>query len=131
MEYGIDLGGQAVGTATVYREGLYWVIVCRCRFAGEGIYRISVQCGEKTEVLGIPVPEDGCFALRTKVPVKRLGEGEMRFSAVPKYEMPRGKFIPLCPEEPFRYLKRLEHAYLEIRNGQAGVVIREDQGNTV
>lgn len=126
MKYAITLGGQVVGVATVCREGLYWAIICRCNFHGEGIFRITARCGGKMESLGIPVPVGDCFELRTRIPVKRLGEGELRFLAVPKYEMLSGKFIPLSPEEPFRYLKRLQNAFLETCNGQVGVVIRED-----
>ena len=86
------------------------------------MYRVQVRCGEKTEDLGILVPENGEFALKTKVPVKKLGETEMEFQAVPKRVHLDGKFIPLSPEEPFQYLKRLQNGILEVRNGEVGVV---------
>ena len=37
----------------------------------------------------------------------------------------QGKYIPLSPEEPFRYLSRLKQSYLERRNGKVGIVIKE------
>ncbi len=121
----IILGGQAVGTAEVQREGLYYCFDCRCRLSGEMVYRLTVRCGERTENLGIPVPEGGRFVLRTRIPVKRLGEGTFLIRAEPKHAELMGKFVPLSPEEPFRYLRRLQDAFLQVRDGQVGVVIQE------
>ncbi len=121
----IILGGQAVGTAEVQREGLYYCFDCRCRLSGEIMYRLTVRCGERTENLGIPVPEGGRFVLRTRIPVKRLGEGTFLIRAEPKHAELQGKFVPLSPEEPFRYLRRLQDAFLQVRDGQVGVVIQE------
>ena len=41
--------------------------------------RLFVRCGSREENLGIVVPMDGGFGLDTRIPVKRLGEGEMEF----------------------------------------------------
>ena len=125
MEYDILLGGQTVGRATVERQGLYYAFHCRCCLTGEVVYRLTVRCGERTESLGIPVPSNGQFVLDTKIPVKRLGEGEMSFLALPKHAELGGKFIPLSPEEPFRYLSRLENAFLQVRDGKVGVVVKD------
>ena len=65
------------------------------------------------------------FGLSTKVPIKRLGQGTMRFQALPKHRKLEGEFIPVYPEEPFAYLTRLQNAFLAVRDGQVGVVIRE------
>jgi len=125
--YPILLGGQAVGQAQVRREGLYLCFSCRCRLSGEMIYRLTVGCGEHTQNLGIPVPNGGQFCLKTKIPAKLLGEGELKITAVPKHAALAGKFVPLSPEEPFAYLNRLKNAFLEVRAGQVGVVIPEMQ----
>lgn len=123
--YDILLGGQPVGKAAVQRKGLYYEFDCRCDFTGEVMYRLWVRCGEHSENLGIPVPEGGKFRLTARIPVKRLGDGKLEFSAVPKHTELAGKFIPLSPEEPFRYLRRLQDAVLQVRDGKVGVVIRE------
>ena len=94
------------------------------------ICRLVAEVGEKKENLGIPVPEGDCFLLQTRVPAKRLGEGELTVRAVPKHGSVSGKFVPLSPQEPFHYLKELKNAYLEIRNGQAGMVLREETPGT-
>lgn len=124
----ILLGGQAIGRAQVQREGLYYRFTCQCSLSGEILYRLTARCAEQTVHLGIPVPEGGRFVLRTRVPVKRLGEGPMEIRAVPKHADLAGKFVPLSPEEPFRYLRRLENVFLQVRDGQVGVMLPEDVG---
>ena len=123
--YEIYLGNEAVGQAWVRREGLYYRIRCACRLSGDTLCRVSVRCGQVEENLGIPVPQDGEFRLETRIPVKKLGEGDFRFAVVPRHKPLDGLFVPLCPEEPFRYISRLKHAYLEKSKGQMGIVIKE------
>lgn len=122
-EFDILLGGLSIGRATVKREGLYYRFDCRCQLSGEGVFRLRVRCRENTQRLGIPIPQDGEFVLRTRIPVKKLGTGVMTVEAEPVHEKMGEQFVPLSPEEPFRYLQRLEQAYLQTRNGQVGVVI--------
>ena len=123
--YEIMLGGESVGQAVVRRQGLYYRFSCRCDLSGEVIYRITVTCGGKSESLGIPVPKDGQFHLDTKLAASRLGEGEPKFAAVPRRPDLGGMFVPISPEEPFRYLHRLENAFLVRKDGQLGIVIPE------
>ena len=109
----------------VQRQGLYYCFCCRCRLTGEVLYRIEVSCDGRREDLGILIPVGDRFGLSTKVPVKRLGQGTLRFQALPKHRKLEGEFIPVYPEEPFAYLTRLQNAFLAVRDGQVGVVIRE------
>lgn len=123
--YPILLGGEPIGQASVEKRGLYYHFFCKCDLSGEVIYRITVQTGEKTENLGIPVPEEDLFTLTAKLPVSRFGEGNMVFRAVPRHAQLEGEFVPLSPDSPFPYLARLQNAFLEKRNGQLGVVLRD------
>lgn len=123
--YEIMLGGESVGQAVVRRQGLYYRFSCRCDLSGEVIYRITVTCGGKSESLGIPVPKNGEFYLDTRLAASRLGEGEPKFAAVPRRPDLGGMFVPISPEEPFRYLHRLENAFLARKDGQLGIVIPE------
>lgn len=116
-------GSQSVGKIQVTRQGLYYRFLCRCKLSGDVICRLCVRCGEKEERLGILVPTGDGFGLDTRVPVKRIGEGEMAFFLLPAHEAPDSTFVPLSPEEPFAYLSRLKDAYLEKRQGQLGVVV--------
>ena len=123
--YEIRQGSSCIGKVTVERQGLYYRITCRCSLTGEVMHHLVVTSGSSREDLGTLVPMDGAFGLQKRVAVKRLGEGEPEFHLLPKHGRPEGKFIPVYPEEPFSYMSRLKDAYLEARNGQLGLAIRE------
>ena len=123
--YPILRGGESIGQACVEKKGLYYHFSCRCDLSGEVIYRLTASCGEKCENLGVPVPDGGEFMLTTRIPVSRLGQGEITVRAVPKHGKLEGKFIPISPDEPFNYLRQLENAVFEKRNGQPGILIRD------
>lgn len=122
-EYDIFMGREAVGTATVERQGLYYRFQCRCRLSGDILCRVTVECDGHHENLGILVPMGDSFGLTTKLAVKKIGKGVLKFRIIPKHPSGKGQFIQVYPEEPFAYLSRLKNAFLEVRNGQAGVVI--------
>jgi len=123
--YAIEQAGQKIGQAEVTRQGLYYHFTCHCRLSGEVICRLAAVCGEKTENLGVPVPENGEFVLRKKIPVSHLGQGQLRIRVIPKHGQLSDQFIPISPEEPFMYLSRLKNAYLERREQIQGIVIKE------
>ncbi len=122
-EFQIMLGQEALGRAQVTRQGLYYQIRCRCRLTGDVLYRVQVSCGEKGESLGTLVPMGNEFGLDTRLAVKKLGEGELRFRLLPRHGELTGKFVPLAPEEPFQYISRLKNAFLENREGVLGIVL--------
>ena len=122
--YEILQGSKPLGTVRVERQGLYYHFSCRCQLSGGVIHKLLVSCSGKEENLGVCVPMDGCFGVEKKIPVKRLGEGIPEFQLLPKHEQPKGKFVPIYPEEPFAYMTKLKDAFLERRNGQTGIVIK-------
>lgn len=124
-QHPIKLGDKIVGKAEVHREGLYYRIRCRCYELGKGVYRVTVACGGREESLGILVPEGLDFCVATRIPVKKIGEGLLSFSAVPKHGPVEGRFVPLSPEEPFRYIAALKNAYLAKRDGRIGLIIKD------
>ena len=123
--YPILRGGETIGQACMEKKGLYYHFTCRCELSGEVIYRLTVSCGEKSENLGVPVPVGGEFTLNTRIPVSRLGQGEITVRAVPKHGQLEGQFIPVSPDEPFEYLRQLEKAVFEKRNGQPGILLKD------
>ena len=80
--YNITIGDHVVGQATAERKGLYYHFSCNCKLSGEVIYRVVVRCGDKEESLGVCIPGDEGFGLNTRLPVKRLGEGELLLQLV-------------------------------------------------
>ena len=105
---------SAVGTVLLDRRGLYWTISCRCqREMGRGM-RLTVAGDPGPVDLGILYPMGDQFGLETTVPVKRLGEGELRFFL--EKEENEGQYIELDPSKPFSGLDRLEDCRFRIRN---------------
>ena len=121
--YEVCFGKDTVGKVQVLRQGLYYRFICRCRLTGDVICRLVARCGEKQENLGIVVPMEDGFGLDKKIPVKQIGEGNMDFLLVPKHDQLMGKFVPICPEEPFAYITRLKESFLVRKDGQVGLVI--------
>ena len=127
--YNIMLGGEAVGNAMVIKEGLYYRFNCFCRLSGEIMYQLKVNC-EKGEVnLGVCVPIPNGFGVNTRLPIKKIGEGELFFYITPRHPDITNMFIPIQAEEPFRYLEKLESAYFKTKNGIIGIVFTEEQAN--
>lgn len=125
--YDIYRGQDKIGKAEVRREGLYYRFSCCCDLTGEVMYRITVTCGEKTENLGIPVPDRNGFCLCCRLPVSRFPETEPEFRAVPRHPRQTDKlWVPISPETPFAYIHRLENAALERRGEQMGILISEE-----
>ena len=131
MDYEVTLAGKPTGKAQVEKQGLYYHVVCRCRLSGDVMYRLECSAGEKKTNLGILVPMDAGFGLDTRFPVSRVGEGALRFVLLPRHdEMQEHTFVPIRPEEPFRYLEQLKDAFLETQAGQKGAVLPPKQEET-
>ncbi len=126
--YDIFLGSQPVGKATVTRQGMYGCVVCKCRISGQVPYRVEIRSGQSREDLGLLVPENGWFTLTKRIPMRFLECGEPVFSALPARGEIGGKFVPISADEPFRYLSRLENAYLSRRGQVQGIVISNPTG---
>ena len=122
--YEVRMGDRSVGTVTVERQGLYYHFSCRCSLSGEVMYRPLLRRSGKETDLGLCVPMGDSFGTEKRLPVRQCGEGEPSFLLRPKETEIRGNFIPLSPEEPFRYIHRLQDAFLERRGERLGIVIR-------
>ena len=115
--YDVYLGQDAVGKAYVSLQGLYYRIQCRCAMSSQVMHRLVITCGEQQESLGVLIPFGQEFGLDTRIAVKRIGEGVLRFKVLPKHTSME-EFVPLSPEEPFAYLRRLRSSYLVRKNGR-------------
>ena len=121
--YQIYLGKETIGTAQIEKQGLTYCIRCRCRISGEVAYKVIAKCGEREAELGLLVPENGFFQLTSRVPVKNLGTGELSFRAMPRHVEPDAMFVPVSADEPFRYLTRLQNAFMSRSEGRQGVYL--------
>ena len=125
--YSVTIRGTSVGKVLVQRQGLYYHISCRCYLKGDTIYRLVVSSGTTSINLGVVVPIDNGFMLNTKLPVKKIGEGELSFALSAKQEAPYATFIPITPEEPFSYISRLKDSFLTLQDGQVGILLSKKQ----
>lgn len=117
-----------MGKAQVTKQGLYYHVICRCEVSGEVMHRLEVSCGEKRVNLGILVPMEQGFGLETRFPVSRVGEGRLAFRLLPRHDALQGRvFVPITPEEPFRYLERLKDAFLELQEGKKGASLPKEK----
>lgn len=123
--YDVMLGGRSVGEAELTRQGALLQIRCRCRLSGDVVCRVAMYCGEQRWDLGILVPENGAFVLTARLAAKQLGGKKPEFRVEPRRPKLEKDFVPISPEEPFSYLTRLENAYLQVRNGQLGIVLQD------
>ena len=86
---------------------------------------MTVSCGNISESLGVLVPAEGEYCLTKKIPIKNLPSGTPEFWITPKLPRRKEIFVDIYPEEPFRYIAKLERAYLEKRRGSLGIRIQE------
>lgn len=123
-EYAVNLGADKVGTAHVEKQGLYYWINCQCQLSGTVPCRIIVS-GESEIDLGICVPRDNGFGLETRIPIKNVGKGDLQFYVRPKHRQKDELFVPITPDEPFSYIKKLKNAYLSSKEGQVGLSFKD------
>ncbi len=123
--YDVNLGDVKIGTVTVTRQGLYYVISSQCTLSGEVMYDLVVSSDGRQEKLGLLIPEAERYSLSVKIPSKKLGQGTPAFFVRPRHDSAVGEFISIHPDEPFAYLHRLERAYLVRREQQLGVCFYE------
>lgn len=125
--YVVYLGDKPAGKLNIAREGLYYSLVCHCQVPEDAVYRLYAVTGKVRENLGVVIPEaDGC-ALVKKIAVKKL-QNDSYFVLSAGSPQEAGSFIPICPEEPFSYIAHLESAFLEVRGGQTGVILKKKSG---
>ena len=129
QEYSVFSGDEEIGKVFVERLGLYYRIRCRFALTGDVRYRLLAECGENRVDLGLCVPQGSVFGVNTKIPIKRLGEGELHFRLMPKHQKADGKFVPVKPDEPFSYIRQLQNAHLAKQDGHLGIVLPENQNS--
>lgn len=125
--YDLMMAGEKLGCVMVSEEGLYHHISCRCHISGEVMMQLVLHNIEGDQTIGLLVPMDGQFGLEKRIAKKRMGQGTFTFVLRPRHDRVDDRFVPIRPEEPFAYLKHLEHAVFAVRNGQAGLRLKHEK----
>ena len=123
--YEVTLGSKRMGSVTLKKQGLYWLFDCRCDLSGEVMYDLILTAGETQYDLGILSPAKDSFICHCKLACKKLEKGSLKFYLRPRHAKLNTDFVPVYPEEPFRYLHLLETSFLSIRGGQIGLICSE------
>ena len=115
-KYPLWLDNREVGSVTVQTKGLYYHFMCACNIPTDIDFRVSVHCGENITDLGICVPDSGSFILRKQVPIKYIGQGQLRFYIGYKKQFCENVML-LCADKHFEKIASLESAKLMVRAG--------------
>lgn len=125
--YVVNSSGQAVGSVIITKQGLFYHFCCRCKLSGEDMVRLIMEVDGTSMDLGILVPVDGCFGLNSRLSIKKHEKGKLRFYLKLQKDTSTDGLVSICPQEPFRYISKLESAYLTRRNGILMVGFREEK----
>ena len=119
----VCLQRNQVGTVTVEKSGLYYLLSCRCNIPCDRFYRLIAYSGERRLSLGFCVPECGKSVLRCRLPIKQIDFDHLRFA------LEEGNvsqlFVPICADKPFPHLDRLPEGKLAEQDGVMGVLFTE------
>ena len=118
-QYNIYLNDRAVGTVSVSKEGLYYVLDCRCRGLTKQLWRIGVITASAQRCLGVCVPEKEEFVIRTRLPIKCLGDAPFHFYIITDHN--DDNWLPICTDKPVCKMTLWENARFERRNGKPGL----------
>lgn len=125
--YPISLGKEEVGQVYVERQGLYYHFQCCCQLQSEIICKVTAFCAGEHINLGILVPSGQNYILTRRLPVKLFGSDTPEFWIIPKKPQTQEIYVDIYPEEPFRYIAKLETAYLDRRRGKPGIRFQTDE----
>lgn len=123
MEYPIYNGEDTVGIAQVSKEGLYYRIHCTCNLVDSEPFRITAKAEHQID-LGMCVPNGDIAGLKVRIPMKKLGEGNLSFSIGKRNEDQQEEWFPVSPQEPFLYIAKLKTACTVSRNGKVGIAFK-------
>ena len=115
--FDVRYNNEIVGRVTVKKEGLYYVLSCRCKPL-DGILRLVLHRDDVTVPIGVCAPEGSGMGITRKLPTKRMGLPPWQFALSDG----NGEvFVPLGGELPTAVLQNIENARFCNRNGKPGL----------
>ncbi len=115
-----------IGNVNVERVGLYCKISCSVPSKERQLMTLWARCGGESVRVGICVPKNGEFYLKTQIPTKRFGHPIDSFFVEEKTaaQQSDGEFYPLDAQQPQCYLAMLHRCCFSVREGVPGVLVR-------
>ncbi len=127
--YPVLRDGREAAQVLCGTEGLYYRVACCCRLEPGAMYDLMAEGTAGRENLGLLAPSGGLFRLERRVPVKHLGEGELRFYLAAHGAGQSETLVPVTAGEPFAYLHLLQHARLVIKDGTPWILLAKKSKN--
>lgn len=126
--YTVRCDGQPVGKVELKRQGLYWLVNCRCQPANDRMLHLQMEIGENCADLGLLIPVSGILELRKQIPNKDIQQGHPVFWLRDR-KASANHFHPIDPNIPFPWLERIEECVFAQVDGQKGVKLHlENKG---
>ena len=125
MEYKVWYQSKIVGAAQIEKQGMFYLIHCRCTLPEKGNYRLFVEGGSITENLGILIPNKQGYEVRSRIAINKIGQGELTFAIRKNDTESSDKFYPVCENEIFSAIDQLDKGRLAVHEDRLGIVIRE------
>ena len=119
--YDVFYEGEKVGNLHLQRNGLYYIINAECMVEQQGMFQLVMNLTDRSEEIGLMMPDKGRLILKKRIPVKRVGECLPYFS-IKERNPCKEEVAVIRPEQPFIFLHRLQEAYLDF--GENGCIIR-------
>ncbi len=120
-KYPVIFKNQRVGHAEITKCGMYYMVHCVCMMKPEIHHRIEIICADNRLDLGICVPGKDCLELRTRIPVKYLGEGIPSFQITQQEE--NGRWYEISKENACEILPLISNAVYCVKEGIPGLHI--------
>ena len=115
-------GERIVGTCRIEREGLYYCIDISCNISDGMFRRIVARTDRGMVSLGIPIPSENGFVIRTKKPCKLFGSGITGIFFIHEGDG-KQRAIPVSETKPFEGICRLEHTRFQGKDEYASIIL--------
>lgn len=112
--YPVIFAGEKVGQVHIEPQGLYAQVDCQCNLSGEVVMELVALRGGHPLKLGVLVPDENGFGIRTRC-IRKLLPEDTAFILRPRHHAGTGKHSSVAPETPHAYLKRMEMSFLLLR----------------
>lgn len=117
LSYPVLLAEERVGEVLLRKQGLFFLLFCRCHLRGDFWLFLKTENG--TQNLGICVPWAEGVELTTRIKASQILELSPGFFLKPKQK--KGRFCPVSEELPFPMLRQLTQGRFQMRDGLPGV----------
>lgn len=125
--YDVYLDNRIIGSVTTAQQGLFCYLSCRCSLPDDKMYKLFAQIKEEILDFGLLYPINDSFGINTKAPLRKLGQGSIRFFVSPKDGIE--VCVPLNSPSAFPHLSQLEQCRFIMKNGKPYMrIINEKNG---